>query len=235
MQGTLADVLSEILNQEAHLLFASRTDRGVHATCNVALFTVKHLPFAAGKFADVLNEKLPRDLVVAESREVPRGFHPRYFCDRRDYVYRMYRGRRPDIRYARFTAHFPRPLDVSTMTMASAVMVGERDFSPLAVKDEDLQDPTCTVHSCAVMQRAKLLEIRVSANRFLRRMVCLMAGALVDVGTGRLTVSALSDALDGREHPQFTNMPSHGLTLVGVHYPEHLWFEGFAKDTPSGE
>ena len=229
VQGTLTEAIGEIMGQQVRLLFASRTDRGVHATCNVAVFRARELPLAVEKLPDVLNDRLPADLVIVAAREVPLGFHPRYFSHRRDYVYRLYRGRRPDIRYTRFCAHFPRPLDVPTMRLAAGLFLGEHDFAGFAVKDRELKDPVCTVYRCEVVARRKLLEVRVSANRFLRRMVCLLVGALVDVGTGRLPLNVISDALAGKAHPPFTNMPGHGLTLTGVHYPEHLLYDDFAS------
>ena len=229
MQGTLTDALCETLSTSVRLLFASRTDRGVHATHNVAMLTVDHLPFAAEKLADVLNDKLPQDLVVTESREVPRGFHPRYFADRREYVYRIFRGLRPDIRYSRFTAHHTQPLDASAMRLAAELFLGEHDFTGFSCRDKALKNPVCTIHKCEVEERGKLLTVNVGAARFLRRMVCLMVGALVDVGSGRLSPGHVADALSGREHPAFTNMPGHGLTLTGVHYPEHVWYEDLAE------
>jgi tRNA pseudouridine38-40 synthase len=229
VQGTLTDALSETLGFAVRLLFASRTDRGVHATHNVAMLTADRLPFAAEKLADVLNDRLPRDLVVAESREVPRGFHPRYFADRREYVYRIFRGTRPDIRYSRFAAHHPQPLDVPAMKLASELFLGEHDFTEFSCRDKALKDPVCKVHRCEVAERRKLLTVAVSATRFLRRMVCLMVGALVDVGSGRATPVHIADALTGKKHPAFTNVPGHGLTLTGVHYPEHVWYEGFTE------
>ena len=229
VQGTLTDALCETLGLTVRLLFASRTDRGVHATHNVAMLTIDRLPFAAEKLADVLNDRLPQDLVVAESREVPRGFHPRYFADRREYVYRIFRGLRPDIRYSRFTAHHPQPLDVPAMRLVAELLLGEHDFTEFSCRDKALKNPICTVHTCEVEERRKLLTVNLSAARFLRRMVCLIVGALVDVGSGRLSPGHIADALSGREHPAFTNMPGHGLTLTGVHYPEHVWYEGFAE------
>jgi len=229
VQGTLTDALCETLGMPVRLLFASRTDRGVHATHNVAMLAVSHLPFAAEKLADVLNDRLPRDLVVAESREVPRGFHPRYFADRRDYAYRIFRGLRPDIRYSRFTAHHPRPLDAPAMRLAAELFLGEHDFTEFSCRDNALKNPVCLVHTCEVEERRKLLTINISAARFLRRMVCLIVGALVDVGSGRISPCHVANALSGKEHAAFTNMPGHGLTLTGVHYPDHVWHESFAE------
>jgi len=226
VQGTLTEALSEIIGRKVRLLFASRTDAGVHATHNAVLAVVPRLPFSVGKLADVLNSRLPGDLVVVESVEVPRNFHPRYFAWRRDYCYRVYRGKRPDIRYVRFAAHFPHPLDVPAMKLASQLLVGEHDFSSFAVKDDGLKNPVCEVYQCRLVERGRLLTFKISANRFLRRMVCLLVGALMDIGTGRLQLAQLAGALERQERVQFTNMPGRGLTLTGVHYPERLLYEG---------
>lgn len=235
VQGTLTEALSEIAGRKVRLLFASRTDAGVHATHNAAVAVLPRLPFSAAKLADVLNGKLPRDLVVIQTIEVPRSFHPRYFAWKRDYCYRVDRGRRPDIRYARFAAHCPQPLEVPAMQLASRLFVGEHDFSSFAMKDEGLNDPVCTVYKCMVGERGRLLTVRVSANRFLRRMVCLMVGSLVDIGSGRFQLDELAAALERQKRLHFTNMPGYGLTLTGVHYPERLLYEGSDESADDDE
>jgi tRNA pseudouridine38-40 synthase len=224
VQGTLTDAFAEVLGERAKLLFASRTDAGVHASHNVAVARLEHLPFAAEKLADILNAKLPRDIAVAESREVPHGFHPRFYAGRRDYEYSIYRGQRPDVRLMRYCAHYAGALELPAMELAAQLFPGEHDFSEFCIKGE-LRNPRCTILRCEVRDRGKILAVRFSANRFLRRMVCFMVGALVDIGSGRIALTQLAEALKPGDHPNFTNMPGNGLTLTGVHYPERLYYE----------
>jgi tRNA pseudouridine38-40 synthase len=235
VQGTLTEALSEIVGRKVRLLFASRTDAGVHATHNTAVAVMPRLPFPVAKLADVLNDKLPRDLVVVDAFEVPRGFHPRYYAWKRDYCYRIDRGRRPDIRYARFAAHYPHPLEVPAMQLAAQLFLGEHDFSSFAIEDEGVKNPVCTVYKCILGDRGRLLTVRVGANRFLRRMVCLMVGSLVDIGNGRFQLDQLAGALERQERQHFTNMPGRGLTLTGVHYPERLLYEGSDESADDDE
>ncbi len=226
VQGTLTDALAEVLRERPKTLFASRTDAGVHAIRNIASVKLDRLPFAPEKLADVLNAKLPRDLVVTETREAPRGFHPRFLADRRDYAYRIYRGGRPDVRYARFSARYDKELDIPAMSLAARLFLGEHDFSEFCIRGE-LRNPRCNVVRCELRQCGKMLTGYVSANRFLRRMVCFMVGAMVDVGTGRLNLMQIAEALKPGVHPNYTNMPSQGLTLEGVHYPDGALYEDF--------
>lgn len=234
----MTDALAEVLGERMKLLFASRTDASVHASHNVATVKLEKLLFAAEKLAEVLNMKLPRDIVVMETREVPIGFHPRFYADRRDYEYRIYRGERMDVRQARYAAHGPGKLDLSAMSASAGLFLGEHDFTEFCIKGE-LRNPRCRIDRCEVHERGKLLTVRVSADRFLRRMVCIMVGALVDVGSGRLSLIHIVEALKPAAHPNFTNMPGHGLTLVGVHYPERLFYEdgqaGAAGDDGNGD
>lgn len=228
VQGTLTDTIAEVLGERPKLLFASRTDAGVHATRNIASLKLDRLPFAPEKLADVLNAKLPRDVAVLEAREVPRGFHPRFLADRRDYAYRIYQGARPDVRYARFSSRFAGELDVPAMSLAAQLFLGVHDFSEFCIRGE-LRNPQCDVMKCGLVQQGKMLTVFVSANRFLRRMVCFMVGALIDVGTGRVSMSHIADALKPGSHPNFTNMNGQGLTLERVHYPEGAYFENYSS------
>lgn len=195
---------------------------------NIASLKLERLPFAPEKLADVLNAKLPRDVAVLETREVPRGFHPRFLANRRDYAYRIYRGARPDVRCARFSSRFPGELDIPAMALAAQLFLGMHDFSEFCIRSE-MRNPQCSVVTCSISQRGKMLTVSVSANRFLRRMVCFMVGALIDVGTGRVCVSHIADALKPGSHPNFTNMGGQGLTLEQVHYQEGAFFENYSS------
>lgn len=231
VQGTLTDALFEVLGERPKLIFASRTDAGVHAMRNVASAKLSRLPYSAGKLADILNARLPRDLAVTESREAPTGFHPRFQAIRRDYAYRLYRGKRPDVRYSRFSAHYPYPLDIQAMNLAAQVFIGEHDFSEFCIKGA-VRAPACNIVTCEAIQRGNVLTVRVSANRFLRRMVCFMVGSLVDVGSGRRSPAHLAKALTPAPHSGFTNMPGHGLTLLGVRYPDWALCRNFKDIAP---
>jgi len=229
VQGTLTEAIGQILSRRPRLLFASRTDRGVHATHNVCTFKARDIPMPLPRFLEALNDLLPDDLAVVSAREVPARFHPRYLAVRRDYEYRIWRGRRADIRYRRFCAPWPEPLDLPSMHLGAMMLRGEHDFGVFAVAPSQIEDPRCSLDEPRFRECGKLLRIKLSADRFLRRMACFLVGALVDVGSGRRRLDEIDGALSGKPGlRRFTNMPSRGLTLTGVRYPKDCFSDGFA-------
>ncbi|OPX23325.1 MAG: hypothetical protein B1H03_01945 [Planctomycetales bacterium 4484_113] len=235
VQGTLTEAIGQILGRKPRLLFASRTDRGVHATHNVCAFKAEGMPMPLSQFLDALNDRMPSDLVVVSAREVPAKFHPRYLAVRRDYVYRIWQGKREDIRYRRFAAHWPGTLDLASMRLGAMMLRGRHDFSAFALASSKIEDPKCNLSEIRLKSYGKLLRAEFRADRFLRRMVCFLVGALVDVGSGHRWLDEIGQALGGdTAMRRFTNMPSRGLTLTGVHYPEHFFSEGFADRFGAG-
>jgi len=226
VQGVLADTLRELLGVGVRLLFASRTDRGVHATHNVCTFKIKNLPIDTAKLPDVLNSRLDQDIRVVKAMLVSNSFHPRYMATRRDYTYRIFLSRRDDIRYIRFSHRVGEELDIATMRLCAGLFPGERDFTPFAVGLSEIKDPICNLYQLKILQKGRFLIIRLSANRFLRKMACKIVGTLIEVGRAKLGVLTVERALrDGvRPEPAFPEAPAKGLTLSAVHYPDELLF-----------
>ena len=234
VQGTLKETIKKIFGIEVQLLFASRTDRGVHATHNVCTFKPKI--FRSGttfsgflqldRLPDVLNEHLPEDLRVVQARSVPKSFHPRYMAIRRDYQYRIFLSRRDDIRYHRFSARISDELDLGTMKLAASLFKGKRDFTRFAVSASEIKDPVCELYELKLFTRGRFLIVKISANRFLRKMACKIVGALVQVGRGECSIDKIRNALEGQKpEPPFLDMPGKGLTLVNIVYPEDVLSE----------
>ena len=128
---------------------ASRTDAGVHALCNLAVFdTDSRIP--PQKFANALNVRLPAQICVQDSREVPADFHPR-FCDTvKTYDYVIYNARFASPRRRRFSFYSYTPFDVEKMRRAAQYLVGEHDFKSF-----------CSVHTQALTTVRTITEIEV--------------------------------------------------------------------------
>jgi tRNA pseudouridine38-40 synthase len=221
VQGELEEALNRLIGERIRVRLAGRTDAGVHATGQVAAFCV---PLPAWErlegWPDLrrrLNAVLPPDLAVRALREAPRGFDPRRDARLRVYRYRILTGagHRPLDRHR--TLVIDDRLDVGRMRAAAARMVGERDFGSLG---SDAHGRTVRhLTEIRVTTRGDLVEVRVTANAFLRRMVRSVVAILLAVGRGRLDVDDVdrllaggSRALDGRA------APARGLTLERVVY-----------------
>ena len=220
VQGELEKALNRLIGETTRVRFAGRTDAGVHATGQVAAFCYgRGLPRGGGlsELRRRLNAALPPDLAVRSLRAAPAGFDPRRDARMRVYRYRilMNGASRPLDRHR--THEIDERLDVAAMQAAAARMLGERDFAALGA---DARGQTVRhLADLRIARRGDLVEVRVTANAFLRRMVRSMVALLIEVGRGRLAPEAVDGVLDGSARALHGRAaPARGLTLERVIY-----------------
>lgn len=220
VQGTLEEALNRLTGERVRVRLAGRTDAGVHATGQVATFCLPRRARGGEAWPELrrrLNAVLPADLVVRSLRPAPAGFDPRRDARWRVYRYRIRMGgdRRPLERHR--ALEIDDRLDVASMQDAAGRLVGERDFAALGRHAGGR-----TVRRLAevrVTRRGDLVEVRVVADAFLRRMVRSMVAVLMDAGRGRLEPGAVDDLLDAAERALHGRAaPARGLTLERVIY-----------------
>lgn len=225
VEGALNAALSELTGEEIAVIGASRTDSGVHAKGNVAVFDTRST-IPGDRFFAAVNTKLPPDIRVTESTEVAGDWHPRRQECRKTYEYCVDTGYVPDPMKIRFAMHWPRKMNIEAMREAAAVLVGEHDFTSFAnPSSQVLKDggsPVRTVTMVEVLAEnapRPFLRIRVTGDGFLYNMVRIIAGTLLDVGTGRFTPQDIRDILKARDRTRagITAEPQ-GLTLVSIVY-----------------
>ena len=216
VQGELEMALNRLIGGRTRVQLAGRTDAGVHATGQVVSFG---LPPGEGlaRLRERLNAVLPQDLVVRTLSPAPRGFDPRRDARWRVYRYRilMNGARRPLERHR--TLEIDDRLDVAAMRAAAGRMVGHRDFAALG---SDANGRTVRhLAEVRVTRRGNLVEVRVTANAFLRRMVRSIVAILMAVGLGRLAPEEVDRLLtEPRRALHGQAAPPHGLTLERVVY-----------------
>lgn len=214
IESELNRVLYELLQEPVHVMGASRTDAGVHALCNVAVFdTVSRMP--AEKFSYALNQRLPEDIRIQKSEEVAPDWHPRYCASRKTYEYRIYRGEFP-MPVRRLYSYFTyRPLDVERMRQAAVFLEGEHDFQSFCQAGAQVESSVRTVYSIQIEEQGPELVIRVCGNGFLYNMVRIIAGTLMEVGQGRREPESMGEILKVRNRSAAgPTAPACGLTLV---------------------
>ncbi len=222
VQGELEKALNRLIGERTDVRLAGRTDAGVHATGQVAAFSCPpDLPgdIDLPELQRRLNAALPRDLVVRGLRAARSGFDPRRDARRRVYRYRIRTSaaRNPLERHR--TLEIDEALDVAAMQAAAERMVGKRDFAALGA---DARGRTVrTIVELEVRRRGPLVEVRVTANAFLRRMVRSIVALLIEVGRGRLDPAGVDEILDrGSRALHGRAAPPHGLTLERVIYDQ---------------
>ncbi len=213
--------LSSLLQEEIMVIGASRTDSGVHALSNIAVFdTNTRMP--ADKIAFALNQRLPEDIVVQGSCEVEDGWHPRYQNSRKTYEYRILNRtfRMPTRRLDTYFYHYP--LDVEKMKKAASYLEGEHDFKSFCAIGAQVKTTVRTIYACDVEKEGDIITIRVTGNGFLYNMVRIIAGTLISVGMGQIPPDQIEDILNARDRAAAgPTAPARGLTLIGMEYEEN--------------
>lgn len=218
VQGILNEELSKLLGEKIVTIGASRTDAGVHALGNVAVFdTNARMP--AEKISCALNTRLPRDIRIQSSEEVSLQFHPRFCETRKTYEYKILNRRFPDPTRRLYSFFYYYPLDEKRMQQAAEYLVGEHDFKSFCTAKPEVTDTVRTIYSLNVTREADMITLRITGNGFLYNMVRIIAGTLIRVGGGVCEPEEMQEILAGknRELAGETARPE-GLTLIGIEY-----------------
>ena len=220
IEAELNRCLSELFGEKIEVIGASRTDSGVHALGNIAVFdTESRMP--AEKISYALNQRLPEDIRIQKSEEVAPDWHPRHCESRKTYEYRIYRAEFPMPVKRLYTYFTYRPLDVGKMREAAAFLEGEHDFKSFCQTGAQVESTVRTVYSVNVEEQGSELVIRVSGNGFLYNMVRIMAGTLMEVGLGKRAPESMGDLLAARDRSAAgATAPACGLTLVKYEFYE---------------
>lgn len=221
IESVLNDALSGLLGEEIQVIGASRTDSGVHAMGNVAVFDTEHR-MPAEKICLALNQRLPEDIRVQSSQEVPANWHPRRCACVKTYEYKIL-NRRIELPSRRLYSHFCHfNLDLEKMRQAAAELVGEHDFKSFCNVRTQVKDTVRTVYSIEVTRdQEDMITIRIRGNGFLYNMVRIIAGTLLSVGMGQRAPEDMAAILQAADRSAAgPTAPAKGLTLIGMEYEE---------------
>ena len=218
VEGVLNEKLTGLLGEEITVTGASRTDAGVHSLGNVAVFdTETRIP--ADKISYALNQRLPEDIVVQDSAEVPADFHPRFTDSRKTYEYRILNRRFPIPTLRHDTYFYYRPLDVEAMKEAAGYLVGEHDFKSFCTVGAQVETTVRTIYDLTVTKEEDVIKIRVTGNGFLYNMVRILAGTLISVGIHEREPEDMTRVLAACDRTAAgPTAPACGLTMVGISY-----------------
>ncbi len=221
IEAELNRALRHLTGEETYVAGASRTDAGVHALGNIAVFdTGMRMP--AEKFTYALNQRLPEDIRVQSSCEVPADYHPRFRKSSKTYEYRILNREFP-LPTQRLYAYFNyRPLDAERMQMAAEYLIGEHDFASFCAAGAQVQSTVRTIYDLQVVRTGDLILIRVTGNGFLYNMVRIIAGTLMKVGAREWEPERIPEILAAKDREKAgPTAPAKGLTLVKIEENEY--------------
>ena len=218
IQGVLNDTLSELLGEKIETIGASRTDAGVHALGNVAVFdTESRIP--GEKFSYALNQRLPEDIRIQLSEEVEPDFHPRYCDSEKTYEYRILNRKFPVPTERLYSYFYHYKLDVEKMKEATSYLIGRHDFASFCGSGAQVKTTIRTITSMDVWRDGDMVTIRDSGTGFLSNMVRIISGTLIEIGNGQYPPERMDKILKACDRAAAgPTAPAQGLTLMGIEF-----------------
>jgi tRNA pseudouridine38-40 synthase len=223
VQGELKQAAAELFQTEVDVQGSGRTDAGVHAVGQVAHLKLRgKTRFTPAEILNELNRRLPSSIAVIDLAEAPARFHARHDAISRAYFYQI--STRKTALAKRYVWWVKEPLDLTRMQSAAALISGRHDFNAFRAADPSKpgESTIVVVESAEVARDDNLIVFRIEASHFLWKMVRRLAGTLVKVGAGEVSVEQFQGLLSGNKNPKLDiaawTAPASGLFLEGVRY-----------------
>ena len=216
VQQTIEDAFSTILRVPVEVVGCGRTDTGVHSRNYIAHFDA---PAVNKKFLYQVNAILPVSIAIKACEQVHDDFHARFDATQRHYVYYMHVAKDPFLRHHSFFFRNGHELDRQAMQSAAAQLLNHSTFFPFCKTGSDVHHYKCILTKSEFVFEEGQIRYHISANRFLRGMVRLIVGALLNVGLGKLTWAEIEEALVNQTPLALQwSVPAEGLFLEEINY-----------------
>ncbi len=221
VQGVIEQALETMLRQKVRIQGAGRTDAGVHALGQVASFEAdtELLPARLQKGISALARP---EVAVVDAAIAPPGFNARFDSTGKHYQYQILSRSTPSP-MRRHTSYFvPQPLDIDLMQKAGQYLIGEHDFKGFRASDCERKKTVTRLSLVSVRkEESGLIAIDIEGVAFMKNMVRIIAGTLLEIGRKRLEPEIIQTLFDtGDRTLAGPTAPAQGLTLVKVFYPE---------------
>ena len=218
VQGAIEAAILSLTGETVSIRGAGRTDSGVHALAQVAHFdTESRIP--PDKFAYALNVGLPRDIRVIYSDRAE-GFHARFDVIRKHYRYTVNNAPHAGVFNRNTALHYHYALDMDKMKRAAGDLLGEHDFSAFKSAGTELENTVRTIYRAEWGRQGNILTFDIAGSGFMYNMVRIIAGTLLEIGSGKRKEDSIKRALQSLDRRDAgATAPAHGLMLYRVEYP----------------
>jgi tRNA pseudouridine38-40 synthase len=221
VQGVLTDAIETVVREEAKLSVAGRTDAGVHAWGQVASFS-SSAPVEPGALLRSVNGVLPHDVVVRNAEPAADGFDARKDARSRTYCYRVLARPAPSPFERGRALWWPRPLDEEVLAACAGALIGTHDFTAFTPTETEHVRFERDVMRAEWRREGDLLEFWIEADTFMRHMVRILVGTMLEVAGGRRTTEDIRRLLEGaRRSEAGPTAEPQGLYLASVRYEGH--------------
>lgn len=220
IEETIEKVITRILSFETKIYGSGRTDAGVHALGQTFHFdSPKELD--EQKFAHSLNELLPKDIRILSVSKVDDNFHARFNAKSKTYLYKIRNKKVSDPFASDLEYTLGQKLDVEKMVEASKLFEGEHNFQNFTSKEQDDEKFVRNIREITIKSEKDNIEILLTGNGFMRYMVRMIVGNLIQVGLGKLTSEDIKKELENPvRRPSSYKAPAYGLYLKEVKYDD---------------
>ncbi len=218
IQGKLEEVLARLCGEPIEVIGSGRTDAGVHAAAQVAN---AHLPerFLPEEIHRYLNRYLPESIRVIACDQVSERFHSRFHAKEKQYCYLIGTSEKAPVRLRRYLWQLGYCPDLERMREAAVLLLGTHNFQGLCNLKKTDKSTVRTITAIEISLTDEVLAIRMRGDGFLKNMVRIIVGTLVEIGEGKREVSEIPLLLAKRERSAAgVCAPAQGLTLEQVRY-----------------
>ncbi len=231
VQAELEDALAAIIGFPVIIHGAGRTDAGVHAAAQVAHFEYVG-PIPAEKWAKILNSKLPEDILIRASAQVPLNWHARFSAVWRRYRYTIYTDKNPNLFIRSLAWHYyHQPLQESLIQEALNPLIGKHHLAAFRRAGSARKHSWVEIQVAQCYRNGSFVHLEIQANGFLYGMVRLLVGMLVEVGIQKRSPESFTEVWVNQKREEVKySAPAKGLCLLRVGYPEfpfpkQVWFD----------
>ncbi len=218
IQGKLEDVLNHLSDRPVEIIGAGRTDGGVHARGMVANVFLD-VPLTPDQLQDYMNRYLPDDIVIREVREASDRFHARYNAIGKTYCYTCFDGKTKPLFDRKYVWTLEKELDIEKMQQAAKYLIGKHDFCSFCKNPQKKKSTVRIVDRIEIVRRGDYVTLSFHGNGFLRNMVRILTGTLVDVGLGKIEPGRVREILEEKNRLLASETaPAQGLCLMEVDY-----------------
>lgn len=218
IEESIEKVISRLVNKDTKIYGSGRTDAGVHAHGQIFHFDVEK-ELDIHKFLHSMNKLLPEDIRVTKLEKVADDFHARFCALQKSYIYKIRNSKINDPFSADLEYTLGQPLDVEKMVEAAKVFEGTHNFQNFTSKEEDDNNFVRTIYEIKITKENEHIVIIMTGNGFMRYMVRMIVGNLIQIGLGKLSVAEIKKNLeDSNRKPSSHKAPAYGLYLEEVCY-----------------
>ena len=220
IQGTIEKAIERVTGEIVELTASGRTDAGVHSLGQVANFkTNTNIPIE--KIPVAINSQLKKSIVIKKAEEVDEKFHSRLSCKRKTYRYIINNSPEGSAIYRNLETHIPYKLNVKKMKEAIKYFIGEHDFKAFKASGTSSKSSVRTIYDAKIYEDKERIFIELTGNGFLYNMVRIIAGTLVDVGSGKIMPEDIVNIINSKKRENAgKTLPPQGLYLLNVDYSE---------------